>query len=135
MSETAREILSTRGDCGVLIGHRGFQTPLGRFLLRSVLLGACVGVDVILNCCLPGTAEVLFLTLRAFLCCRPWNVSAQCSQSLTCVFAFLNFPGGQEELAFVFEMLQQLEDALVQYDELDALFSQYVVNFGAGGEW
>lgn len=41
---------------------------------------------------------------------------------------------GQEELAFVFEMLQQFEDALVQYDELDALFSQYVVNFGAGGE-
>lgn len=40
----------------------------------------------------------------------------------------------QEELAFVFEMLQQFEDALVQYDELDALFSQYVVNFGAGGE-
>ncbi|PNJ11369.1 TRAPPC10 isoform 4 [Pongo abelii] len=37
-----------------------------------------------------------------------------------------------EELAFVFEMLQQFEDALVQYDELDALFSQYVVNFGAG---
>lgn len=31
-------------------------------------------------------------------------------------------------------MLQQFEDALVQYDELDALFSQYVVNFGAGGE-
>lgn len=40
----------------------------------------------------------------------------------------------KEELAFVFEMLQQFEDALVQYDELDALFSQYVVNFGAGGE-
>lgn len=40
----------------------------------------------------------------------------------------------QEELAFVFEMLQQFEDALVQYDELDALFSQYVLNFGAGGE-
>ncbi|XP_020639568.3 trafficking protein particle complex subunit 10 [Pogona vitticeps] len=38
----------------------------------------------------------------------------------------------QEELAFVFEMLQQFEDALVQYDELDALFSQYVVNFGVG---
>ncbi|XP_028656367.1 trafficking protein particle complex subunit 10 isoform X1 [Erpetoichthys calabaricus] len=38
----------------------------------------------------------------------------------------------QEELAFVFEMLQQYEDALVQYDELDALFTQYVVNFGAG---
>lgn len=41
----------------------------------------------------------------------------------------------QEELAFVFEMLQQFEDALVQYDELDALFTQYVLNFGAGGKW
>lgn len=49
-------------------------------------------------------------------------------QELTGVFWW------QEELAFVFEMLQQFEDALVQYDELDALFSQYVVNFGAGGE-
>ncbi|XP_038657237.1 trafficking protein particle complex subunit 10 [Scyliorhinus canicula] len=29
-------------------------------------------------------------------------------------------------------MLQQFEDALVQYDELDALFTQYVVNYGAG---
>ncbi|XP_055500202.1 trafficking protein particle complex subunit 10 [Leucoraja erinacea] len=38
----------------------------------------------------------------------------------------------QEELAFVFEMLQQYEDALVQYDELDALFTQYIVNYGAG---
>eukprot|EP00061_Rhincodon_typus_P014522 g41589.t1 len=38
----------------------------------------------------------------------------------------------EEELAFVFEMLQQFEDALVQYDELDALFTQYVVNYGAG---
>lgn len=46
----------------------------------------------------------------------------------TCVFVFV-----QEELAFVFEMLQQFEDALVQYDELDALFTQYVLNFGAGG--
>lgn len=33
----------------------------------------------------------------------------------------------------MFEMLQQYEDALVQYDELDALFTQYVLNFGAGG--
>lgn len=41
----------------------------------------------------------------------------------------------QEELAFVFEMLQQFEDALVQYDELDALFTQYVLNFGAGGKF
>lgn len=52
-----------------------------------------------------------------------FSVTYQC----VCVIA-------QEELAFVFEMLQQFEDALVQYDELDALFTQYVLNFGAGGE-
>ncbi|TMS06170.1 hypothetical protein E3U43_015929 [Larimichthys crocea] len=50
-----------------------------------------------------------------------FSVTYQC----VCVIA-------QEELAFVFEMLQQFEDALVQYDELDALFTQYVLNFGAG---
>lgn len=49
-----------------------------------------------------------------------------------CVFMCLIV---QEELAFVFEMLQQFEDALVQYDELDALFTQYVLNFGAGGTY
>ncbi|XP_036706161.1 trafficking protein particle complex subunit 10 isoform X3 [Balaenoptera musculus] len=47
-------------------------------------------------------------------------------------WSFCDYFVVQEELAFVFEMLQQFEDALVQYDELDALFSQYVVNFGAG---
>ena len=39
----------------------------------------------------------------------------------------------QEELAFMFEMLGLLEDALVQYDELDALFTQFVLNHVAGG--
>ncbi|XP_071955676.1 trafficking protein particle complex subunit 10-like [Antedon mediterranea] len=34
----------------------------------------------------------------------------------------------QEELAFVYEMLRQYDEALVQYDELDALFSQFVIN-------
>ena len=48
-------------------------------------------------------------------------------------FVFCMYVIVQEELAFVFEMLQQFEDALVQYDELDALFTQYVLNFGAGG--
>lgn len=38
----------------------------------------------------------------------------------------------QEEFVFVFEMLQQFEDVLVQYDELDVFFFQYVVNFGVG---
>ncbi|KAG8431029.1 hypothetical protein GDO86_019539 [Hymenochirus boettgeri] len=49
-------------------------------------------------------------------------------------WSFCDYFMVQEELAFVFEMLQQFEDALVQYDELDALFSQYVLNFGAGDE-
>lgn len=35
----------------------------------------------------------------------------------------------QEELAQVLEMLGLNDEALVQYDELDALFSQFVVNF------
>ena len=39
----------------------------------------------------------------------------------------------QEELAFMFEMLTLYEDALVQYDELDALFTQFVLNHAAGG--
>ncbi|XP_078472354.1 trafficking protein particle complex subunit 10 isoform X1 [Lampetra planeri] len=47
-------------------------------------------------------------------------------------WSFCHYFMVQEELAFVFEMLKQYEDALVQYDELDALFTQYVVNFGAG---
>lgn len=34
----------------------------------------------------------------------------------------------QEQLAFVLEMLSLYEEALVQYDELDALFSQFVLN-------
>uniref|UniRef100_A0A8C1LR94 Trafficking protein particle complex 10 n=1 Tax=Cyprinus carpio TaxID=7962 RepID=A0A8C1LR94_CYPCA len=47
-------------------------------------------------------------------------------------WSFCDYFMVQEELAFVFEMLQQFEEALVQYDELDALFTQYVLNFGAG---
>ena len=34
----------------------------------------------------------------------------------------------QEQLAFVYEMLEVHDEALVQYDELDALFSQFVLN-------
>ena len=40
----------------------------------------------------------------------------------------------QEELAFMFEMLGLFEDSLVQYDELDALFTQFLLNHVAGGE-
>ncbi|XP_024942928.1 trafficking protein particle complex subunit 10 isoform X2 [Cephus cinctus] len=38
----------------------------------------------------------------------------------------------QEELAFVLEMLGLYSEALVQYDELDALFTQFVLNSNVG---
>ncbi|XP_064628401.1 trafficking protein particle complex subunit 10-like [Lineus longissimus] len=38
----------------------------------------------------------------------------------------------QEELAFTYEMLSLFEESLIQYDELDALFTQFVVNHAAG---
>ncbi|CAG2117485.1 unnamed protein product, partial [Medioppia subpectinata] len=41
---------------------------------------------------------------------------------------FFHFFGLQEQLAFAFEMLSLYDEALVQYDELDALFSQFVIN-------
>ena len=34
----------------------------------------------------------------------------------------------QEELSFVFEMLGLYEEALIQYDEIDALLTQLVIN-------
>ncbi|XP_033635509.1 trafficking protein particle complex subunit 10-like [Asterias rubens] len=45
---------------------------------------------------------------------------------------FCNYFVLQEELAFTFELLHQHEEALVQYDELDALFSQFIINSHAG---
>ncbi len=39
----------------------------------------------------------------------------------------------QEELAFVYEMLGVYDEALVQYDELDALFTQFVLNSNVAG--
>ncbi|XP_048239894.1 trafficking protein particle complex subunit 10-like [Haliotis rufescens] len=38
----------------------------------------------------------------------------------------------QEELAFMFEILGVYDDALLQYDELDALFTQFAENHAAG---
>ncbi|XP_067013704.2 trafficking protein particle complex subunit 10 [Anabrus simplex] len=38
----------------------------------------------------------------------------------------------QEEMAFVLEMLGLYDEALVQYDELDALFTQFVLNSHVG---
>ena len=34
----------------------------------------------------------------------------------------------------MFEMLGLYEEAMVQYDELDALFTQFVLNHAAGGK-
>jgi hypothetical protein len=45
---------------------------------------------------------------------------------------FFDFFFLQEELAFAFEMLSLYDEALVQYDELDALFSQFVINSNVG---
>lgn len=52
-------------------------------------------------------------------------------------WSFLRFFFLQEELAFVLEMLGVHEEALVQYDELDALFTQFVINSASGDspEW
>ena len=38
----------------------------------------------------------------------------------------------QEELAFVYEMMGLHEESLIQYDELDALFTQFVLNCAVG---
>ncbi|CAH1163565.1 unnamed protein product [Phaedon cochleariae] len=43
-------------------------------------------------------------------------------------WSFLKYFSLQEELAQVLEMLGLYDEALVQYDELDALFSQFVTN-------
>ncbi|CAG0883335.1 unnamed protein product [Darwinula stevensoni] len=45
---------------------------------------------------------------------------------------FCSYFAFQEELAFVYELLGLYEDALVQYDELDALFSQFIINVNVG---
>ncbi|KAK4885083.1 hypothetical protein RN001_001354 [Aquatica leii] len=45
---------------------------------------------------------------------------------------FMDYFSLQEELAQVLEMLGLYDEALVQYDELDALFSQFVVNGHVG---
>lgn len=55
---------------------------------------------------------------------KDWYAEIVNLQPLICVL--------QEELAFMYEMLGLFEDALIQYDELDALFTQYILFFAAG---
>ena len=43
--------------------------------------------------------------------------------------------GLQEELGFMLEVLGLREDALIQYDELDAMFDQFVENHANGGQF
>lgn len=50
-------------------------------------------------------------------------------------WSFQKFFFLQEELAFVLEMLGLYDEALVQYDELDALFTQFVINSNVGGKY
>ncbi|OQR70110.1 trafficking protein particle complex subunit 10-like [Tropilaelaps mercedesae] len=47
-------------------------------------------------------------------------------------WSFIDFYFMQEQLAFVFETMTLYEDALVQYDELDALLTQFVINAAQG---
>ncbi|XP_054722855.1 LOW QUALITY PROTEIN: trafficking protein particle complex subunit 10-like [Uloborus diversus] len=47
-------------------------------------------------------------------------------------WSFANFFGLQEELALALEALGLYDEALVQYDELDALFTQFVINSNVG---
>ncbi len=46
---------------------------------------------------------------------------------------FCNYFLLQEQMAFVFESLGLHDEALVQYDELDALFTQFVLNSAVAG--
>ena len=48
-------------------------------------------------------------------------------------WSFCNYFLLQEELAEVFTLLALHDEALVQYDELDALFTQFILNSAAGG--
>ncbi|XP_053670103.1 trafficking protein particle complex subunit 10 [Anopheles nili] len=52
-------------------------------------------------------------------------------------WSFIDYFVLQEQLAFVLEMLGQYPEALVQYDELDAMFSQFILNsvFGEKQKW
>lgn len=45
---------------------------------------------------------------------------------------FINYFFLQEDLALIFEKLELYSDALVQYDELDAVFAQFITNSGFG---
>ncbi|KAK6641251.1 hypothetical protein RUM44_012960 [Polyplax serrata] len=47
-------------------------------------------------------------------------------------WSFCNYFLMQEEMALVLEMLGLYEEALVQYDELDALFTQFILNSTKG---
>lgn len=52
-------------------------------------------------------------------------------------WSFINYFLLQEQLALVFEMLGQYSDALVQYDELDAMLNLFIMNtvFGEKQKW
>lgn len=52
---------------------------------------------------------------------------------VSCLFSCKVESVFQEELAFALQMLGLFDEALVQYDELDALFTQFVLNSNVGG--
>lgn len=65
-------------------------------------------------------------------------VSCKTESLIVCKFiqtvsSFLPILLYQEELAFMMEMLGLKEDALIQYDELEAMFDQFIENYASGG--
>ncbi|KAL8586605.1 hypothetical protein ACOMHN_040113 [Nucella lapillus] len=50
-------------------------------------------------------------------------------------WSYFDYFAVQEELGFMLEVLGLREDALIQYDELDAMFDQFVENHAGGGKY
>ena len=99
------------------------------------------GGDVVFEWMLPVIVIVLsnrldhFIIKEYFLDGRfEENMRAQRERRNDPKWNFCDYFLLQEELAFVYEMLGQFDEALVQYDELDALFTQFVLNSHIAGE-
>lgn len=62
------------------------------------------------------------------------NMRAERERRTEKSWSFCMYFSVQEELAEVLLQLGVRDEALVQYDELDALLTQFVLNSAAGGE-
>ena len=60
------------------------------------------------------------------------NIRSQREKRTEARWSFCQYFLLQEELAFVYETMGLHEESLIQYDELDALFTQFVLNCNVG---